>query len=141
MKVTASTRAGKGGRVIVCPKCSHEVTVGHFAWDTLMCDSCMALIGKHAWLLKDTPAAQLGQKGGQATSEAKTAAARKNTTKPRGKWATAIAYEYRTTAAPNRFAAILYAGKPPKDDAKFWEWVEKQITAAIDNLADLSKRL
>lgn len=37
-------------------------------------------------------AQELGRKGGQAKSPAKTAAARANAKKPRGKWVTSVAY-------------------------------------------------
>ena len=37
-------------------------------------------------------ASEMGKKGGQAKSEAKASAARKNASKPRGRWVTAIAY-------------------------------------------------
>ena len=38
-------------------------------------------------------AKQMGKKGGSATSEAKTAAARKNEAQPRGKWVTFVHYQ------------------------------------------------
>lgn len=41
-------------------------------------------------------AQELGRKGGQAKSPAKTAAARANAKKPRGKWVTAVAYRVKS---------------------------------------------
>ena len=38
-------------------------------------------------------AKEMGKKGGQAKSEAKAAAARKNASKPRGKWVTFVHYQ------------------------------------------------
>jgi hypothetical protein len=42
--------------------------------------------------MKNKAAQQLGKLGGQKSSEAKTLAARKNASKPRGKWVTFFAY-------------------------------------------------
>ena len=40
-------------------------------------------------------AQEMGKKGGSATSQAKTAAARKNASKPRGKWVTFFYFDVR----------------------------------------------
>lgn len=72
-------------------------------------------------------AKEMGKKGGQAKSEAKTAAARKNASKPRGKWVTAIAYELAGVKQAFAFGLVLVAGKPPRGDEKRHEWVCQQV--------------
>jgi len=90
--VDSKTRAGKNGREIYCPDCNTKIIVFHFSWTGMECQQCKGAIEKSEWLTEETPAELLGKKGGQAKSEAKTKAARENASKPRGKWATAIAY-------------------------------------------------
>ena len=34
------TRAGKDGRIIICPHCSREFVVSHFSCPSLICLSC-----------------------------------------------------------------------------------------------------
>jgi hypothetical protein len=72
-------------------------------------------------------ASDMGKKGGQAKSEAKAAAARKNASKPRGKWATAIAYDLDGVRDAVAFGVVLVAGKPPKGDKEKHEWVCHQV--------------
>jgi hypothetical protein len=45
-KVTKFTRAGKDGKEIICPKCSHKVKVSHFAWTAINCQGCKQEIQK-----------------------------------------------------------------------------------------------
>ena len=69
---------------------------------------------------------EFSRKGGKAKSEKKTAAARKNARKPRGKWATAVYYRY--TVAVNdavRTGLLLFAGKTPRSNIA--EWVERGV--------------
>lgn len=56
-------------------------------------------------------AQELGKKGGMAKSEAKTAAARANASKPRGKWVTAVAYHFFDTNGKGHSGLILMRGK------------------------------
>ena len=72
-------------------------------------------------------ASEMGKKGGQAKSEAKAAAARKNASKPRGKWVTAIAYQLAGVAPAFSFGLVLVAGKPPRGDEKQHDWVCEQV--------------
>jgi len=52
VKVTNSARAGKNGKTIKCPKCSHVGTVYHFAWSGLGCQGCNEMIDKLDWLME-----------------------------------------------------------------------------------------
>ena len=52
VKVTNSARAGKNGKTIKCPKCSHVGTVYHFAWSGLGCQGCNEMIDKLNWLME-----------------------------------------------------------------------------------------
>lgn len=45
-KVTKSTRAGKQGRVIYCPKCGNGERVYHFSWFASTCGHCWQMIDK-----------------------------------------------------------------------------------------------
>lgn len=54
--------------------------------------------------MKNPAAQELGKLGGQVKSERKTAAARRNATKPRGKWVTAVAY--RATHAGKSYDGV-----------------------------------
>lgn len=74
---------------------------------------------------------EFSSRGGKVSSPAKTAAARANAKKPRGRWATAIAYEYISDNGTPRSGLILLAGKCP--DKNFWPWAEKQIVSDIGN--------
>ena len=71
-------------------------------------------------------AQEMGKKGGQAKSEAKAAAARKNATKPRGKWVTAIAYEIGNVEQHNAFGVVVTKGSPPAG-SKSHEWLEAKV--------------
>ena len=71
-------------------------------------------------------AQEMGKKGGEAKSEAKTAAARKNASKPRGKWVTAIAYELEGVQRHKAFGVVLVQGKPPHGAANH-EWLHQKV--------------
>lgn len=86
--------------------------------------------------MKSKSAQELGRKGGQARSEAKTAAARENAKKPRKKWVTAIAYEVAGVEQYKAFGSVLVRGKPPAGADANMRWMEK---AVIENGVGLSK--
>ncbi len=71
-------------------------------------------------------ASEMGKKGGQAKSEAKAAAARKNASKPRGKWVTAIAFEIANVPKYKAFGSIITKGSPPSG-AKNHEWIVAKV--------------
>lgn len=68
-------------------------------------------------------AQELGRKGGSVKSEAKTAAARANAKKPRGKWMTAIAYELDGEEKYLAFGAVIVRGCPPAGAMAFHDWI------------------
>jgi len=68
-------------------------------------------------------AQELGRKGGQARSEAKTAAARENAKKPRKKWVTAIAYELEGVPKHLAFGSVITKGLPPKNQEAHFCWI------------------
>ena len=41
------TRAGKDGRIIICPHCSREFVVSHFSFSALVCLACGKEIDKY----------------------------------------------------------------------------------------------
>ena len=52
--VTRYTRTGKNqGREIACPFCFRWVTVYHFTWSAITCQSCGLMIKKDKWLVVD----------------------------------------------------------------------------------------
>jgi len=71
-------------------------------------------------------ASEMGRKGGQAKSEAKAAAARKNASNPRGKWVTAIAYEVANVPQFKAFGVVLARGAPPSG-ARSHEWLAAKV--------------
>jgi hypothetical protein len=71
-------------------------------------------------------ASEMGKKGGQAKSEAKAAAARKNASKPRGKWVTAIGYEIANVPAHKAFGCVITKGSPPSGAANH-EWLVAKV--------------
>ena len=71
-------------------------------------------------------ASEMGKKGGQAKSEAKAAAARKNASKPRGKWVTAIAYELANVPQFKAFGVVLTKGAPPSGTRNH-EWLVAKV--------------
>jgi hypothetical protein len=72
-------------------------------------------------------ASEMGKKGGQAKSESKAAAARKNASRPRGKWVTAIAYELAGVNPAFAFGLVVVAGKAPNSAEKQHDWVCQQV--------------
>ena len=50
-KVNKHTRAGKDGKIIVCPECNKVTTVYHFSWSALGCQECGAIVEKNQWRL------------------------------------------------------------------------------------------
>ena len=81
-------------------------------------------------------ASEMGRKGGKAKSEAKTAAVRKNASKPRGKWVSAIAYELANVGSPFSFGVVLVAGKGPKDPDAYHYWLSAAVRAHGTGLRD-----
>ena len=51
-KVNKYTRAGKLGKVIVCP-CGAKATVYHFAWSALKCQACGNMVEKVDFFMKN----------------------------------------------------------------------------------------
>ena len=72
-------------------------------------------------------AKEMGAIGGSAKSEAKAKAARKNASKPRGKWVTAIAFELEGVEKHKAFGVVLAKGKGPTNPVAFHDWVCRQI--------------
>jgi hypothetical protein len=72
-------------------------------------------------------AQELGAKGGKATSEAKTKAARKNAAKPRGKWVTSVAFEFLSLKGETIFGCAQARGKAPNSPERLGEWVERLL--------------
>ena len=72
---------------------------------------------------------EMGKKGGQAKTPAKAEAARKNATKPRGKWVTAIAYEVDGVARAVAFGSVIVCGKPPAEAMANHLWVGEKLRA------------
>ena len=81
-------------------------------------------------------AQEMGKKGGQATSQAKSAAAKKNASKPRGKWVTAIAYELDDIAAYKAFGSVIVFGKPPAGALACQDWLVGAIRSEGVGLKD-----
>lgn len=81
-------------------------------------------------------ASEMGKKGGGAKSEAKTAAARKNASKPRGRWVTAIAYEIANVEDCLMFGSVVVRGKPPTDALAHHNWVSKKLRAEVGGIKD-----
>jgi len=82
-------------------------------------------------------AQELGRKGGQARSEAKTAAARENAKKPRKKWVTAIAYEVAGVEKPFAFGSVITRGAPPKSQDEHFRWVCDKLRSEGVGLRDV----
>ena len=47
--VNRYTRAGFGGREIICPKCDASTRVYHFSWSALECQWCKSMVNKNEW--------------------------------------------------------------------------------------------
>lgn len=50
-QVDRYTRAGKMGRMIICPHCDSPSVVYRFSWGSLQCDKCKELSKKTDWLI------------------------------------------------------------------------------------------
>jgi DNA-directed RNA polymerase subunit M/transcription elongation factor TFIIS len=50
-KVRKHTKAGKRGKIIQCPECSHRMVMSNFAWSKIVCLGCRAEIKKTDCLL------------------------------------------------------------------------------------------
>ena len=70
---------------------------------------------------------EMGKKGGSAKSTAKTAAARKNASKPRGRWVTAIAYELVGVKECIAFGSVITTGRAPAEALANHEWACKKL--------------
>ena len=45
------TRAGKKGKIIICPVCGELELVYHFSWASMTCPSCRESSNKNDWLV------------------------------------------------------------------------------------------
>lgn len=50
-KVDKHTRAGKSGKLIVCPQCHNVERVYHFAWSATVCPKCKKTINKYDYFI------------------------------------------------------------------------------------------
>jgi len=50
-KVNKHTRAGKNGKLIVCPECHNVEKVYHFAWNATVCPKCKKTINKYDYFI------------------------------------------------------------------------------------------
>ena len=49
--VNRYTRAGKNGKIIICPVCREPEVVYHFSWAAMTCPSCNTSSNKYNWLV------------------------------------------------------------------------------------------
>ena len=49
--VNRYTRAGKNGKIIICPVCREPEVVYHFSWAAMTCPSCNTSSNKNDWLV------------------------------------------------------------------------------------------
>jgi hypothetical protein len=88
---------------------------------------------------------EFSSKGGRAKSEKKTEAARKNAAKPRGNWATAVFYEYKSRADGSiRSGLILIKGKVSdvqriEKEVESWPLNQNHLVAEFLRLETLSR--
>ncbi len=73
-------------------------------------------------------ASEMGKKGGQAKSEAKAAAARRNASKPRGKWVTFVHYRVKRSANDEVAGCFSWRGKLDIDMSKNGQMLEDLIS-------------
>ena len=50
--VKKTSRTGKYGKLIQCPKCNHVKTIYHLSWSALCCRGCDGVIDKYDWLIE-----------------------------------------------------------------------------------------
>ena len=84
-------------------------------------------------------ASEMGKKGGSAKSDAKTAAARKNASKPRGRWVTAIAYELANVEKYKAFGSIITMGSPPSGALACHDWLCNKVRERGVGLKDVGE--
>lgn len=53
VRVTKSTRAGKDGKKLICPRCGKATVVYHFSWSAGRCQGCASDVGKYEWIVAD----------------------------------------------------------------------------------------
>ena len=73
-------------------------------------------------------ASEIGKKGGQAKSEAKAAAARKNASKPRGKWVTFVHYTVDGADGKEYGGCFSWRGKLDLDLKRNGDMLQDLIT-------------
>jgi hypothetical protein len=76
-------------------------------------------------------ASEMGKKGGQAKSEAKAAAARKNASKPRGKWVTFVHYRVKMKSGQAVAGCFSQRGKLDLDLIRNGQMLEDLITEEL----------
>ena len=62
--VNKHTRAGRDGRIIICPKCNRIATVYHFAFCAITCQHCREVIDKYDWKTPINPKEYEGENCG-----------------------------------------------------------------------------
>lgn len=50
--VKKSSRVGKYGKLIECPKCNHVKTIYHLSWCACTCQGCGEMVDKYDWLIE-----------------------------------------------------------------------------------------
>ena len=50
--VKKTSRTGRYGKLIQCPKCNHVKTIYHLSWSALGCQSCGDMVDKYDWLIE-----------------------------------------------------------------------------------------
>lgn len=80
--------------------------------------------------MKNEAAAQLGKSGGLKKSEKKTAACRKNASKPRARWVSAFRWEFESETGEVRSGIELLKGKKVWDIGEDWEQLKEMIESA-----------
>jgi ribosomal protein S27E len=53
LKVNKRTRAGKNGKIVICPFCAEKQIVYHFSFVACTCQACKKLVDKYEWLVAD----------------------------------------------------------------------------------------
>jgi ribosomal protein S27E len=50
--IKPTSRTGKWGRDIKCPRCNHIESIHHFAWSALQCTSCKQMVDKYDYTMR-----------------------------------------------------------------------------------------
>ena len=91
-----------------------------------------------------TTVKEAGKKGGSVKSEAKAKAAKANASKPRGKWITAVAFEYLSTSGSTHSGVLMKRGNLGMDatvDAIHASWYARAWPIAeITDISTVSER-